>query len=177
MIFRHSIIRPAVFVLAVSFCCWLPLRGNSQTHNKLMEEKTAPLIGDYLVSFKSPDGVLRYILHIDSVRGMFFYGSLENDVRYHPKRSDRCEIKGMLVQKDKYDFVMKPVIDREHPYKLPCLPHEWLLNNKTFFSFREDNIISGYMVVQNDYDAKTLTFSGMKQEDTAIAAASKRTAQ
>lgn len=172
---RHSIIRPAVFVWLVSLCCWWPLYGNAQHHNQLMEQQTAPLIGDYSVSFKSPNGVLRYVLHIDSVKGMFFYGSLDNDQRYHPKRNDHCAIRGMLVKKKHYDFVMMPVFDRKNDHQLPCLPHEWLLNNRTYFSFREKNVINGYMVVQNDHNAPNFTFSGMKQEDTMLAASSKRT--
>lgn len=174
---RHSITRLTVFVLAVLYLCSTPMQANSQHHNRIMQQKTAALLGDYYVSFRSPAGILRYILHIDSVQGMFFYGSMENDSRYHPDRTDRCAIKGLLAGNSKYDFIMKPLIDREHPPTLPCQPHEWLLNNKTYFSFREDNIISGYMLVQNDYASPTFRFSGMKYEEadeaTGLAGVSK----
>lgn len=168
---RHSIMRLTVIVLAAFYLCSIPLQSISQQHNRIMQQKTAALIGDYYVSFRSTNGILRYILHIDSVKGMFFYGRMENDKRYHPKRDDRCYIKGLLAQRDKYDFVMKPMMDRDHPYTLPCLPHEWLLNNKVYFSFREENIISGYMVVQNDYASPVYKFSGMKHDLTSMASA------
>lgn len=162
---RHSIIRLTVLVLAVCYLCSSPLRATSQQVNRIMQQKTAALLGDYNVSFRSHEGILRYILHIDSVHGMFFYGSMENDTRYHPKRNDRCYIKGILAMRDKYEFVMKPLIDREHPYTLPCRPYEWLLNNKVYFSMREDNIIQGYMIVQNDSESPQYLFSGMKREE------------
>lgn len=156
--------RLTVIVLAAFYLCSIPLQASSQQHSRIMQQKTAALLGDYKVSFRSTNGVLRYILHIDSVQGMFFYGRLENDKYYHPKRDDRCYIKGILAERGKYDFVMKPWMDRNHPYTLPCLPHEWLLNNKVYFSFKEENIISGYMIVQNDSASPPYKFSGMKHE-------------
>ncbi len=93
---RHSIIRQAVVALAVLLLC-IPLQSSSQHVNKIMQQKTAALLGTYYISFKQDKAVLRYILHIDSTRGMFFYGRMENDQRYHPKWKDFCHIKGMLA--------------------------------------------------------------------------------
>lgn len=161
---RHSIIRQTVLVLAAYlFLLCIPLQGNSQP-NRIMQQKTAALLGKYLVSFKSEKGTLRYVLNIDSTHGMFFFGTLENDTNYHPKRRELCRIKGLLAETKKYDFVMKPDLDDGSPYKLICEPHEWLLNNKTYFSIREPNIINGYMLAKNDEDNQLYSFSGMKQQ-------------
>ena len=160
---RHSLIRQTVLVLAAYLLC-IPLQGNSQP-NRIMQQKTAALLGKYLVSFKSERGTLRYVLHIDSARGMFFFGSLENDTNYHPARREVCRIKGMLAERKGYDFIMKPDLERGTPYKLICQPHEWLLNNKTYFSIKEPNIINGYMLANNDENSRRFySFSGMKQE-------------
>ncbi|WP_343303190.1 hypothetical protein AAHN97_16670 [Chitinophaga niabensis] len=159
---RHSLIRQTVLVLAAYLLC-IPLQGNSQP-NRIMQQKTAALLGKYLVSFKSERGTLRYVLHIDSARGMFFFGSLENDTNYHPSRREVCRIKGLLAERKGYDFIMKPDLEYGTPYKLICQPHEWLLNNKTYFSIREPNIINGYMLATNDMDNRMYSFSGMKQE-------------
>ncbi|RPD42219.1 hypothetical protein [Chitinophaga barathri] len=169
MILRHSIIRQAVTIFAVLLLC-IPLQSNSQHVNKIMQQKTAALLGTYYVSFKSETGVLRYILHIDSTRGMFFYGRMENDQRYHPKWKDFCHIKGILAPGKNHDFIMKPDLRNNLPYNLVCRPHEWVLNNKVYFRFREENIISGYMVVSNDFNAPPFSFSGMKQESEHFAA-------
>jgi len=162
---RHSRIRQTVLVLAVNLLLSLciPLQGNSQP-NRIMQQKTAALLGKYLVSFKSERGTLRYVLHIDSTHGMFFYGTLENDTNYHPSRRESCRIKGLLAESKRYDFIMKPDLEYGTPYKLICEPHEWLLNNKTYFSIKEPNIISGYMLAKNDFDNRYYSFSGMKHE-------------
>lgn len=166
---RHSIIRPAVTLIAVFLLC-IPLQSMSQRPNKIMQQKTAALLGTYYISFKSEAGQLRYILHIDSTRGMFFYGRMENDQRYHPRWKDFCHIKGMLAPGKNHDFIMKPDLHSNQPYNLVCRPHEWVLNNRTYFRFREENIISGYMVVTNDFNAPPYSFSGMKQEPENITA-------
>ncbi|MGN6510918.1 MAG: hypothetical protein ACTHLD_15740 [Chitinophaga sp.] len=168
---RHSIIRPAVTVIAVFLLC-IPLQSYSQHVNQIMQQKTAALLGTYYISFKSDEGQLRYILRIDSARGMFFYGTMENDQRYHKTWKDFCHIKGMLAPGKNYDFIMKPDLRGDMPYDLPCRPHEWLLNNRVYFKFREHNIISGYMVVSNNFDAPSFSFSGMKQEPEQLAAGS-----
>lgn len=166
---RHSIIRPAVTVIAVLLLC-IPLQSHSQRVNKIMQQKTAALLGTYYISFKSEAGQLRYILHIDSARGMFFYGRMESDQRYHPRSKDFCHIKGMLAPSKNHDFIMKPDLRSNLPYTLACHPHEWLLNNKVYFRFRESNIISGYMVVSNNFDMPSFSFSGMKQEPENLTA-------
>lgn len=160
---RHSSIRQTVTFLAV-LLLGISLQANSQRTPGIMQQKTAALIGKYLVSFKSPTGTLRYILHIDSAHGVFFYGRMENDTRYHPRRHDFCHIKGILAEKKHYDFIMKPVFNGEQPFNLSCAPYEWLLNNKTYFRFVDKDIIRGYMLVNNDPDIPQFTFSGMKQQ-------------
>jgi hypothetical protein len=60
---------------------------------------------------------------------------------------------------------MKPDLDNGTPYKLICQPHEWLLNNKTYFSIREPNIINGYMLSKNDDENRLYSFSGMKHDE------------
>ncbi len=164
---RHSIIRQAVLAFAAYlFCVVTPLQASSQHYNRFLQQKTAPLLGKYLVSFKSAEGgTLRYILYIDSVMGVFFYGKLESDQGYHPHRYESCLIKGMLANSKHYDFVMKPLLGARDKYTLTCHPYEWLLNNKTYFSIKEPNIIRGYMVVQNDSEAPLFSFSGMKTRD------------
>lgn len=166
---RHSIIRQAVVALAVLLLC-IPLQSSSQHVNKIMQQKTAALLGTYYISFKQDNAVLRYILHIDSTRGMFFYGRMENDQRYHPKWKDFCHIKGMLAPGKNHDFIMKPDLHSNLPYNIVCRPHEWVLNNKVYFRFREENIISGHMVVTNDFNAPPFSFSGMKQEPENLTA-------
>jgi hypothetical protein len=158
---RHSLIRQAVTVLAALLLC-IPLRAHSQRNSGVMQQKTAALIGKYLISFRSSAGTLRYILHIDSAKGAFFYGRMENDQRYHPSRHDFCYMKGILAEKKDYEFIMKPDLQRNGEYHLPCAPFEWVLNNKTYFRL-EENIIRGYMVVANSNDLPTFSFSGMKQ--------------
>lgn len=161
---RHSLIRQTVFVLAAYlFLLCVPLQGNSQP-NSIMQQKTAALLGKYLVSFKSERGSLRYVLNIDSTHGMFFFGTLENDTSYHPSRRELCRIKGLLAGTKNYEFVMKPDLAYGSPYKLICQPDEWLLNNKTYFSIREPNIINGYMLAKNDEEHRVYSFSGMKQQ-------------
>ncbi len=163
--FRHSNSWLTVCFLAVFYLCTVPLQASSQQTNRLMQQKTAALPGTYYISFKSHQGTLRYMLHIDSTSGMFFYGRMENDLRYSPNRRDFCYIKGIVTPGKRYDFIMKPDLTHGVPYVLSsCKPHEWLLNNKVYFSFREEGIISGYMLVRNDFDAPTYSFSGMKQE-------------
>lgn len=161
---RHSIIRQAVTVLAVFLLC-IPLHANSQRTPSIMQQKTAALIGKYLISFRSTAGTLRYILHIDSARGAFFFGRMENDTRYHPSRHDFCYMKGILAENGRkgYDFIMKPDLSQNDRYTLPCAPYEWVLNNKTYFRF-EDDIIRGYMLVSNSSELPVFAFSGMKQE-------------
>ncbi|MGE7774634.1 hypothetical protein ACQKLP_07925 [Chitinophaga sp. NPDC101104] len=128
-----------------------------------MQQKTAALPGTYCISFKSSLGTLRYMLQIDSTSGMFFYGKMESDPRYITKRRDFCYIKGIVTPGKRYDFIMKPDLQNGLPYELPCSPYEWLLNNKVYFSFREEGIISGYMVVRNEFSTPNFSFSGMKQ--------------
>lgn len=159
---RHSLIRQAVTVLAVFLLC-IPLQANSQRTASIMQQKTAALIGKYLISFKSEIGTLRYILHIDSAKGMFFFGRMENDIRFHPSRRDFCHIKGILAERKNYDFIMRPVLQAPFSYTLPCPPSQWLLNNKTYFRFHDD-IIRGYMVVSNESGMPLFSFSGMRQQ-------------
>lgn len=161
--FRHSNSWTTVCLLAVIYLCTVPLQANSQQTNRLMQQKTAALPGSYCISFKSSVGTIRYLLYIDSTSGMFFYGRMENDKRYSPNRRDFCYIKGIISPGKNYDFIMKPELKNGALYELPCSPHEWLLNNKVYFSIREEGIISGYMVVRNDFSAPTYSFSGMKQ--------------
>ncbi len=161
--FRHSNTWTTVCLLAVLYLCAEPLQANSQQTNRLMHEKTAALTGKYCISFKSSLGTLRYLLQIDSTNGMFFYGTMENDPRYSPNRRDFCYIKGIVAPGKRYDFIMMPDLKSGLPYELPCYPHEWLLNNKVYFSIREEGIIGGYMVVRNDRETPNFTFSGMKQ--------------
>ncbi|WP_123844522.1 hypothetical protein [Chitinophaga lutea] len=158
---RHSLIRQAVIVFAVILLS-IPLQAVSQRTPSIMQQKTAALLGKYLISFRSDAGILRYILHIDSVRGVFFYGRMENDLRYHPKRHDFCYIKGVLAERKDYDFVMKPVLTYESKYNLSCAPYEWVLNNKTYFRLDKD-VIRGYMLVANSAEMAPFAFSGMRQ--------------
>lgn len=162
--FRHSTTWPTVCLLAALFLCTIPLQANSQQINRIMQQKTAALPGTYCISFKSSLGTLRYMLHIDSTSGMFFYGRMESDSSFTRQPRESCHIKGILAPGKRYDFIMMPDLRSGLPYDLPCRPFEWLLNNKTYFSFREEGIISGYMVVRNDFSTPNFTFSGMKQE-------------
>ncbi|MGX5817302.1 hypothetical protein ACWKWU_03850 [Chitinophaga lutea] len=129
----------------------------------IMQQKTAALIGTYLISYKSELGTLRYVLHIDSARGAFFFGRMENDTRYHPDRRDFCHVKGILAERKHYSYIMKPDFTRGAVYTLPCSPSNWLLNNKTYFSFEEEDIIRGYMVIANEMDVPKFSFSGRRQ--------------
>lgn len=158
---RHSLIRQAVVMCVVILLC-VPLIGNSQRVPGFMQQKTAALIGKYLVSFRSDAGILRYVLYIDSVQGVFFFGRMENDLRYHPARRDFCRIKGILAERNGYEFVMKPVLTPNSGYTISCAPYEWVLNNKTYFRLEED-VIKGYMLVSNGNEMPTFAFSGMRQ--------------
>ncbi len=158
---RHSIIRQAVVALAVLLLC-IPLQSSSQHVNKIMQQK-----------IRCPP---RNLLHFLQARQscVALYPTYEQHawhvlLREDGKRpalpssgrtsatSKACWLPGKTTTSS-----AKPDLPQRHClYNIVCRPHEWVLNNKVYFRFREENIISGHMVVTNDFDAPPFSFSGM----------------
>lgn len=157
--YRHSINKLGACICIL--LCSISLAASGQ-QNRFIREKADGLAGKYTVSFRTEERSFRYLLSIDSVQGMYFYGTLCADTTVYKKLHDFVYVKGILAGSDGYDFMMKPVFRRGTFYDLPCAPSDWLFNNKVCFTKIDDRLV-GRMVVTNDGKPYAFSFYGLKR--------------
>lgn len=125
----------------------------------------SPLMGTYNVSFRAEGIVQHYILAIDKIDGMYFYGELIADKKCHPTSTTRCKIKGMIAGHKKYEFVLRPDLSYVGNYNLHCRKADFVLNNTLKFSLDNDsNELHGVMVTNNTESLRALVFNGKRRE-------------